>query len=73
MKEYRVQMTVKRHAANHLETIDRYTGSAEGALKLLHEKYVEPEWLERFEKRIVEELEEWNLILAKRNKSKNTS
>lgn len=65
-RETVVQMTIKTKKADHLETIDRYSGTAEGALKLLHEKYVEPGWLERFEKRMIKEAEEWNIILKQR-------
>lgn len=65
-RETVVQMTIKTKKADYLEIIDRYSGTPEGALNLLHGKYVEPGWLERFEKRMKKQAEEWDAILKKR-------
>lgn len=67
MKQYRVEMKIKTKSGNHQEIVDTFSGSSEDAVRYLSKKYVSPGWLERFEKKLLEEVEEWNVILAERN------
>ncbi|MCA1800036.1 MAG: hypothetical protein LC650_01935 [Actinobacteria bacterium] len=59
----RVELRVKRRDGAHWVTEDKYHGNVDGAFTLLHDKYLKAGWVQRFEKRFVEELEEYNARL----------